>query len=179
MKIGRLSLTILLPALGLACSPATPSPRTPPRADAEVVAAPPDAAEQPEATQCEVVCEGAQVSTVTPGTVSVGDAESYTTAQTEDAKVALAAINDQLVQCYASRLRSAPATEGSVSFDILVGPDGHVARVDPVGGEKLGPARDCMEKAMRGASFMAPPGGGTSSIRVQFTLRRTGADEST
>jgi len=165
---------LLASAIGLSCSSAyAPSqPITPAAAPApvrtEAAAADADAG-APEV--CEVVCEGAQVSAGPAGGLVVVDAESHTRAETENANAVMEALNDELLACYRSSVRRSPRGEGQITFDILVGSDGRVRRIDADAGASLALAKDCMEKVIAGAVFAAPHGGGTLNIRIPFSLR--------
>ncbi len=189
MKTAIAALALwVIPVLGVGCVPPDAKPpafeTAPPRAlptsaPASTVGESTGATDDAAGPSCVVHCEGAQMASVKGGSIAVADADSKSKAELENANAVLAEKNDALVRCYRPRLRAAPGTEGTVTFDVLIGSDGHVLKIDPHGGEKLGTVDECMMKVIQESVFAPPHGGGTLTIRVPFTLRAQSPDEST
>jgi outer membrane biosynthesis protein TonB len=195
MKASHFLLGLLVvPALVSACASA-PQPKAASDEAPAVAEAPPPSptsiaetpaatvasaeADDPAAPKCTVRCEGVQMATVKGGSFAVADADSKTKAESENANAVLNEKNDDLVRCYKAVARVSPGTQGTVTFDVMIGADGKVVKVDPFGGEKLGAVKTCMMKVIQGAEFAPPHGGGTITIRVPFTLKVQSPDEST
>ncbi|HEX7671430.1 MAG TPA: hypothetical protein VF395_17675 [Polyangiaceae bacterium] len=157
---------------------ATPSPdRTP---------SPPEVAEAPGSGKCDLVCGTATV--VGHGVLPEESAdsshqtrsrESDTTQAVDRANVTLNAMHDDLLACYAARVKVYPKAHAFLTVDIVVGPEGHVQKVEVKGGALLGDgAMACIVNRVEQGAFAAPPGGGTMRLQVPLTLRRVAPDES-
>ncbi len=179
----RLVATLALSSLALACSssaavaPAPTSPTTPTVSSASPVA-PPGADATDEGPVCDVVCQGAKVTNLSSAGATVGDAESHTLEETENANQVLDAMHTDLLACYRARVRVMPRSQGTLVLDILIGPDGKVRKIETSGGESLGTAKDCIVRRVQAGEFAPPHGGGTLKIQAPFTFKVQG-DEST
>jgi hypothetical protein len=175
----RIFGALLIGALPLACASAAPP--------AAVTAATPSVAKAPvaesvdptEGPVCSVVCEGTKVTSVTVSGAAIADAESFSIQETENADTVLQAMHDDLVACYKARVRVMPTAEGTLSLDVLIGPDGAVRKIDATGSSALGTAKDCVVKRVQRGTFDPPHAGGTLRIHVPLTLRREAPGEST
>jgi hypothetical protein len=167
-----------------AAPPPAAAPAPPPTTAPSPVATPtpppaPVTAQASSEAKCDVVCQGARVTALSAGAAKVSDSETHSIRQAEAANQVFEAMHDDLLACYKARVRVAPNAKGTVTFSILVGPDGAVKTIEPSGGETLGSAKEGMMKRIQKATFKAPHGGGTMQIQVPFTLQLRGADEST
>jgi hypothetical protein len=77
-----------------------------------------------------------------------------------------------LLTCYQASVRASPRAHAFMTFDVVIGPDGHVLDLTTTGGALLGErGRRCMENRVREATFEPPHGGGTLHLRVPFSMR--------
>ena len=105
--------------------------------------------------------------------------DSDTTQAVEAANVTLNAMHADLLACYTARVKVYPKAHAFLTVDIVVGPDGHVQRVEMKGGALLGDgATACIVNRIERGAFAPPAGGGTMRIEVPLTLRRVAPDES-
>ncbi len=162
----------------LGCASSSPVPNAPPPVTTRASPAPAPE-DTPAAPACDVVCEGAKVTVLGANGVALTDAESLTQSETAAANRVLGAMHEELLACYKARLRVAPGAHGAITFDIVIGPEGRVLRVESTGGEGLGSVKECIGRSIQKATFTPPHGGGTRRIHVPFTLRLQGAGEST
>jgi hypothetical protein len=82
-------------------------------------------------------------------------------------------LTPDLLACYKARVAKDPRAHGFITTDIVVGPDGHVLRVETTGGAVLGPATmGCIVHRIERATFEPPHGGGTQHIMIPWNLRR-------
>lgn len=150
-------------ACGGAPPPVTPAPTTAP-ASAEVTAEP--------QVPCDIVCEQAQI------VARSEDSKDYNAKATANANQVLDAMHPDLLACYKTRIAANPDAHGFLTIDIVIGPDGHVLRVETTGGAVLGPTTmSCLTKRIERGVFDPPHGGGTLTVHVPFSLQR--APEST
>lgn len=148
---------------------ATPAPGQPP--------SPLEVAEAPSSGKCDLVCGAATV--VGHDVRPEESADYYTTQAVDAANVTLNAMHDDLLACYTARVKVYPKAHAFLTVDIVVGPQGHVQKVEVKGGALLGDgAMACIVNRVEQGAFAAPPGGGTMRLQVPLTLRRVAPDES-
>lgn len=137
----------------------------PPPASTTAVTSHDMAEAQPATIGCEVVCEGARIE---------GDGIDHHAAAVADADRVVAAMHDDLLLCYRARLRTHPRAHASLTFDVVLEPDGRVRRIETTGGAMLGDATlKCMTDRLEKGAFAPVHGGGTLRIHVPITLRTT------
>ena len=89
-----------------------------------------------------------------------------------------AAMRDDLLACYAARVRQKPEAHAFLGIDLVLEPTGAVRSVETTGGALLGDkAMKCIVERVKKAKFAPVHGGGTLQIHVPFTFRRVGPDE--
>ena len=134
--------------------------------------APREATPEGPTVACDVVCDDAVV------VPRPADGPDHHAAATEDANRVLSSMHDELLACYARRVKAAPTAHAFLTVDIVIGPDGKVRDVVTTGGALLGQeAMRCLEQTFRKGTFAAPHGGGTLRIQVPFSLRRLAPGE--
>lgn len=125
-----------------------------------------------EAPRCEMVCEGAEVIAQVP------EQPDYHARAVADANAVFGSIHDELLACYAKRLRVDPNAHAYLTVDVVIGRDGRVQRTELTGGARLGKeAIACIVERVEGATFEPVAGGGTRRVHVPLTFRRVGPDE--
>ncbi len=177
-----LTATIAASALVVlaACAPPARAPSAPPPPATmtsaklpEPVLTDPQTMAQDADAVCDLVMEPAQV------VPRPADEPDYHAQAVANANQVLAAMNDDLLACYKKRVAVAPQAHAFLTTDIVIGPDGHVLRVETTGGALLGEASlGCIVHRIEKATFAAPHGGGTMRVHVPFNLRKVQAGES-
>lgn len=160
--MSRLRRLVALTPLLVAC--AAPPP---PQAPASTTSAPSteEVTAEPQVV-CDLVCEQAKVAAL--------DTPDHTAKATANANAVLAAMQPDLLACYAKRVAMSPHAHASITVDIIVAPDGSVRDVETTGGALLGEATmGCIVRRVKLARFDPPHGGGTMRIHVPFSLRPT------
>lgn len=92
----------------------------------------------------------------------------------EEAREAVKAVQDEIAQCYGSRLRQAPFVgSGRFIMQVIVNEDGSVENVQKRhSGVRDSEIEDCAVEAVRGAGYPGTEEGqGTININVVFTFR--------
>lgn len=143
--------------------------RPAPRAEATSITTTTQAV-QAEEPRCEVFCEGAQV-------VATEEPDHHGQA-VADANAVVSAMHQDLLACYEKRLKTDPTAHAFLTVDVVIGPDGHVWRVETTGGARLG--KDgiaCVANHFREATFAPVVGGGTRRVHLPLTFRRVAAGE--
>jgi hypothetical protein len=165
-------LRILVPSALIACAACTGA--LPPPAPVEAqVASHTEVTVDPQ-VPCDLVCEQALA------VARKEDPPDYNARATANANQVLEAMHADLLACYATRVAANPDAHGFLTVDIVIGPDGHVQRVETTGGAVLGPVTmRCLTKRVERGVFEPPHGGGTLTIHVPFSLRRADPEEST
>jgi hypothetical protein len=175
--------SLLATAATVAGCTAAPPPEP---AHAESVAAPAErAAERPVATSndetledgtCDLVCGNTSV--VAHGQSPEETADQYTTQAAEQADRVLDGMRGELLACYVARVKEVPTAHAFLTVDIVVGPDGHVQKVETQGGALLGDkALACIVDQIESREFSPPRGGGTMRLRMPLTFRRVAEGE--
>ncbi len=161
-RTGSIALALTLAA---ACGSPPPKASTSPAPEASgSAAAPPE--------KCDLVCGAAEV---VAGPASTPD---HHAAAVSNADEVFAKMHDDLLGCYAARVRQKPEAHAFITLDVLVEPDGSVRKVDTTGGAHLGDkAWKCIVDRVKRARFAPVRGGGTMQIHVPFTFRKVGPDE--
>jgi hypothetical protein len=138
-------------------------------------AAPPANASE-SAPRCELVCgTAALVRHEIPPSES---ADHYTNEAVDRANETLNGMHDDLLTCYATRVKAYLKAHAFLTVDIVVGPDGHVQNVETQGGALLGdPTMRCIVDRIKQGDFAPPPRGGTMRFEIPLTLRRVGPNE--
>jgi hypothetical protein len=158
-------LAILVSGLLIACATKPlPGPSVAPLAPTETSTAALTSAEADPATLgCELVCEGARI-----------DGVDYHAAAVADANRVIGTMHDDLLACYKNRLVTHPRAHASLTFDVVIEPDGTDRRVDTTGGAMLGDkALRCMTDRIQRGVFAPVHGGGTLRVHVPMTFRTT------
>jgi len=162
-----------------ACTPPPPQvsgAKAPGPIAAQPSGAPAAAQGAEQAPKCDVVCGAATV--VSHEIPPSETADYYTNQAVDKANATLDGMHDDLLACYAARVKAYPKAHAFLTIDIVVGPDGHVQNVETQGGALLGAvAMKCIVDRIRGGEFASPPRGGTMRLEVPLTLRRVGPDE--
>jgi hypothetical protein len=156
-------LAILVAGAFTACSAKPPPPAMAPTRVETSTAALTSAEADPATIACEMVCEGARI-----------DGVDYHAAAIADANRTVASMHDDLLACYQKRLATHPRAHASLTFDVVLEPDGTVRRVETTGGAMLGEkALRCMTERMQHAAFAPVHGGGTLRMHLPLTFRTT------
>ncbi len=125
-----------------------------------------------DAPYCDLVCQRAAVEKRS------GDDPDYHARATENANRVISAMEPDLLACYKKRVRANPNAHGFLTVDVVIGPDGHVLKVETTGGAVLGEAtRSCIVQRIQQGVFDPPHKGGTLRIQVPFGFRRVAAGE--
>lgn len=165
MKLRITLLASLFVASSVACASSPPPPAPAPTSGPTPVTAAEIAEAQPATIGCELVCEGARIEGVDHHAAAVKNADEV-----------VAAMHDDLLACYQARVRTHPRANASLTFDIVIGPDGSVRSIETTGGSMLGPKTvKCMTDRLERGTFAPVYGGGTLRIHVPITLRTTQA----
>jgi len=177
MRTSTLAVALAVLAV-VACKEAPPASSPTPTTTASASAA---TTGEPAPEKCELVCGAAQV-TAGPTTTTAGPAPSSTpdhhAAAVSNADDVFAAMRDDLLACYAARVRQKPEAHAFLGIDLVLEPTGAVRSVETTGGALLGDkAMKCIVERVKKAKFAPVHGGGTLQIHVPFTFRRVGPDE--
>jgi hypothetical protein len=130
---------------------------------AEGPAANESAEADPATIACELVCDGARIDGVDHHAAVVAEADRV-----------VGAMHDDLLACYKKRLVTHPRAHASLTFDIVLEPDGTVRKVETTGGAMLGDkAMRCMTERLARGGFAPVRGGGTLRVHVPMTFRTT------
>jgi len=153
---------------------ATSTSAAAPAAPAKAGAAPTTEVTANAQTECDLVCERAQI------VARPADGPNYHEQATANANTVLEAMHDDLLGCYKKRVAVNPNAQGSITIDIIVEPDGKVRNVETSGGGVLGDTTmSCLVQRVKRASFDPPHNGGTLRIHVPFSLRRVAPGDET
>lgn len=171
--IPRWLFAALISPLFAACAATPPAVAGPPSAPSSTTAGAVGSADESGKSQvCDLVCEQARVAK------RADDDPDYHAKATEDANRVLERVRPELLACYKARVAVQPNAHGFITVDVIVGPDGHVLKVETTGGAILGPQTlSCITERLKGSTFAPPHGGGTLRIHVPFSLRRVAAGE--
>lgn len=156
--------SVVFAALVVACASKPPPPPVTTSSAALTTPSEKEAADvEPATIGCELVCEGARIDGVDHHAAAVADADRVVGAMHED-----------LLACYRKRLVTNPRAHASLTFDIVIEPDGTVRKIETTGGAMLGDKTiRCMTERLERGVFAPVHGGGTLRIHVPITLRTT------
>ena len=160
----KVVLAILVAGVLTACATKAPPPPTQTTSAALTAVEPAESAEADPATiGCELVCDGARIDGADHHAVAVADADRV-----------IAAMHDDLLACYKQRLVTHPRAHATLTFDIVLEPEGKVRRIETTGGAMLGEkALRCMTDRLERGTFAPVHGGGTLRVHVPMTFRTT------
>jgi hypothetical protein len=169
-----LGLFVTTVAVVVGCRTQTPLPVEPPRAETTTTSAELPQPNASNAGSCVLECGSAQVAQLP------AIAPDRHAAAVRNANEVIAAMHDDLLACYKTRLAQNPNAHASLVVEVVVNYDGTVLYSDVTGGAMLGRrGLRCITTRIERAKFAPVHGGGTMRLEIPLIFRRGDAPDAT